>query len=104
LKEWQPDQVSLLVEPIEDAFKSWYVIRDDQAAQDFLISMPPTREKKQADRGASPKQKPRPTLADLHERDLSCFHTGVHKIPGFDADRLPDALRDLQLHRSRRGT
>ena len=104
LKEWQPDQVSLLVEPIEDAFKSWYVIRDDQAAQDFLISMLPTREKKQADRGASPKQKPRPTLADLHERDLSCFHTGVHKIPGFDADRLPDALRDLQLHRSRRGT
>lgn len=64
LKEWQPGQVSLLIEAIEDAFKSWYIIREDQAAKDFLISMLPTREKKQGDRGSSQKQKPRPTLAD----------------------------------------
>lgn len=64
LKEWQPGQVALLIEAIEDAVKSWYVIREDQAAKDFLISMLPTREKKQADRGARQKQKPRPTLAD----------------------------------------
>jgi hypothetical protein len=64
LKEWQPGQVSLLIEAIEDAFKSWYIIREDEAAKDFLISMLPTREKKQGDRGSSQKQKPRPTLAD----------------------------------------
>jgi hypothetical protein len=64
LKEWQPGQVSLLIEGVEDAFKSWYIIREDQAAKDFLISMLPTREKKQTDRGSGQKQKPRPTLAD----------------------------------------
>ena len=45
LKEWQPNQVSLLIEGVEEAFKSWYKIREDQAAKDFLISMLPTREK-----------------------------------------------------------
>jgi hypothetical protein len=64
LREWQPDQVSLLIEGVEDAFKSWYIIREDEAAQDFLISMLPTREKKQTDKGSSQKRKPRPTLAD----------------------------------------
>ena len=64
LKVWQPGQVSLLIEAVEDAFKSWYIIRENQAAKDFLISMLPTRDKKQADRFSGQKQKPRPTLAD----------------------------------------
>lgn len=63
-KEWQPNQVSLLIEGVEEAFKSWYIIRDHEAAKDFLISMLPAREKKQTSRSASQKQKSRPTLAD----------------------------------------
>ena len=64
LREWQPGQVSLLVEAVEDAFKSWYTIREDQAGQDFLISMLPIREKKQSEKAPNQKQKTRPTLAD----------------------------------------
>ena len=63
LKEWQPGQVSLLIEAVEDAFKSWQTIREEQAAKDFLIAMIPTREKKQGQKDGQ-KQKPRPTLAD----------------------------------------
>jgi len=32
LKEWQPGQVSSLI--VEDAFKSWQIIREEQAAKD----------------------------------------------------------------------
>ena len=38
LKEWQPGQVSLVIEAVEDAFKSWHTIREEQAAKDFLNS------------------------------------------------------------------
>ena len=31
LKEWQPGQVSLSIEAVEEAFKSWHVIRDHPA-------------------------------------------------------------------------
>ena len=62
-KDWQPRQVSLLIEAVEDAFKSWQIIREEQAAKDFLIAMIPTREKKQGQKDGQ-KQKPRPTLAD----------------------------------------
>ena len=64
LRDWQPGQVSLLVEAVEDAFRSWYTIREDQAAKDFLISMLPTRERKQSEKASTQRQKPRPTLAD----------------------------------------
>jgi hypothetical protein len=59
LREWQPTQVSLLLEGIADAFKSWNAIRDEPVARDYLISMLPSRERKQNER---PRSKPRPTL------------------------------------------
>ena len=61
LREWQPMQVSLLLEGIEDAFKSWATIRQESVARDFLVSMLPSRERKQSER---PRAKPRPTPTD----------------------------------------
>ena len=65
-REWQPSQVSLLVEGIESAFKSWEIVRNEQPAKDYLLSMLPTRERKQPQPpkpGKAPKrQKPRPSL------------------------------------------
>jgi hypothetical protein len=65
-REWQPQQVSLLVEGVENAFKSWEIVRTEQAAKDYLLSMLPTRERKQPQQpksGKKPKKpKPRPTL------------------------------------------
>ena len=61
LREWQPIQVSLLLEGIADAFKSWNVIRHEPVARDYLISMLPSRERKQNEKLRS---KPRPTPTD----------------------------------------
>jgi hypothetical protein len=65
-REWQPSQVSLLVEGIEEAFKSWDIVRNELAAKDYLLSVLPTRERKQPTApkpGKKPKKpKPRPTL------------------------------------------
>jgi len=61
LKEWQPSQVSLLLEGIADAFTSWNVIRDEPVARDYLASMLPSRERKQSEKARS---KPRPTPTD----------------------------------------
>jgi hypothetical protein len=61
LREWQPTQVSLLLEAIAEAFRSWNTIRDDPAARSCLGSMLPSRERKQSDR---PRSKPRPTPTD----------------------------------------
>ncbi len=63
LKEWQPGQVSWLIDAVEDAFKSWQIIREEQAAKDLLIAMIPAREKKQGQKDGQ-KQKSRPILAD----------------------------------------
>jgi hypothetical protein len=60
-KEWQPTQVSLLLESIADAFKSWNIIRNEPAARDYLVSMLPSRERKQSEK---PRSKPRPTPTD----------------------------------------
>ena len=61
LREWQPTQVSLLLEGIAVAFESWSMIRYEPAARDFLISMLPSRERKQNEK---PRSKPRPTPTD----------------------------------------
>jgi hypothetical protein len=61
LRDWQPTQVSLLLEGIADAFKSWNAIRHDPLGRDYLISMLPSRERKQNEK---PRSKPRPTLTD----------------------------------------
>lgn len=58
LRDWQPTQVSLLLEGIAEAFKSWSTIRHEPLAGDFLISMLPSRERKQTEKPCS---KPRPT-------------------------------------------
>jgi hypothetical protein len=61
LRECQPTQVSLLLEGIADAFKSWTIIRHEPVARDYLISMLPSRERKQNEK---PRSKPRPTPTD----------------------------------------
>jgi hypothetical protein len=61
LREWQPTQVSLLLEGIEDAFKSWAIIRHESVARGFLVSMLPSRERKQSEK---PRAKARPTPTD----------------------------------------
>jgi hypothetical protein len=58
---WQPDEVSLLIEGIADAFKSWTLIREEPEARAYLISMLPSKEKKQPDK---PRLDNRPTLTD----------------------------------------
>lgn len=58
LREWQPTQVSLLLEGIADAFKSGKISRHEPVARDYLVSMLPSRERKQ---GEKPRSKPRPT-------------------------------------------
>ena len=66
-REWQSDQVLLLIEGVEPAFASWDIVRTEQAAKDYLFSMLPTKERKQAQPprpGKPPKKpKPRPSLA-----------------------------------------
>jgi len=61
IREWQPTQVSLYIEGVADAFKSWSLIREEPAARDYLISMLPSRERRQNDKPRSDK---RPTIAD----------------------------------------
>ena len=66
-REWQPDQVLLLIEGVESAFASWDIVRTEQAAKDYLFSMLPAKQSRQAQPpklGKPPKRtKPRPSLA-----------------------------------------
>lgn len=57
VREWQHNEVSLLIEEVADAFNSWNEIRGEQAARDYLISMLPSREKKQPEK-ARPERRP----------------------------------------------
>ena len=59
IREWQPTEVSLLIERVADAFNHWNIIRADEAARDYLISMLPSRDKKQ------PEKVRRPDLTDV---------------------------------------
>jgi uncharacterized protein (UPF0332 family) len=49
-REWEPTEVSLLIEEVADAFNRWNIIRGEQAARDYLISMLPSRERKQPEK------------------------------------------------------
>jgi hypothetical protein len=66
-REWQPDQVLLLIEGVESAFESWNIVRTEQAAKDYLLSMLPTKQSKQAQpqKAGKPakRTKPKPSLA-----------------------------------------
>jgi hypothetical protein len=61
IREWQPTQVSLLIEEVADAFTSWNLIREEPAARDYLVSMLPSREQRQSEK---PRSDRRPTLTD----------------------------------------
>jgi len=54
-------EVLLHIDGIADAFKSWNIIREEPAAQAYLVSMLPSKERKQSER---PRPEKRPTLAD----------------------------------------
>ena len=62
IREWQPTEVSLLIERVADAFNRWNIIRGEPAARGYLISMLPNRDTKQPEK-ARPDR--RPTLTDV---------------------------------------
>ena len=57
-REWQTTEVSPLIDGVEAAFKRWAVIRDEPISRHYLISMLPSRERKQ------PEKARRPNLTD----------------------------------------
>ncbi len=57
-REWDLTEVLLHIDGIGDAFKSWNIIREEPLLQAYLVSMLPSRERKQTER---PK---RPALAE----------------------------------------
>jgi len=54
-------EVLLHIDGITEAFKSWNIIREEPGAQAYLVSMLPSRERKQGERLRPEK---RPTLTD----------------------------------------
>ena len=60
-RQWEPTEVLLHIDAIADAFKSWSIIREDPGAQAYLVSMLPSRERRQSER---PSPEKRPTLTD----------------------------------------
>ena len=60
-REWDLTEVLLHIDGITDAFKSWNIIREEPAAQAYLVSMLPSKERKQSDR---PRPEKRPTMTD----------------------------------------
>ena len=38
-KRWSRNEVLTLIDPVEEAFRRWHEIRDEEAAQDFLLSL-----------------------------------------------------------------
>jgi uncharacterized protein (UPF0332 family) len=57
-REWELTEVQLHVDRIADAFKSWDVIRQEPVAQAYLVSMLPSKERKQEER-SRPEMRPR---------------------------------------------
>ncbi|HUI82497.1 MAG TPA: hypothetical protein VLY24_31460 [Bryobacteraceae bacterium] len=49
-REWNSTEVLLHIDLIADAFKSWNSIREEPAAQAYLVSMLPSKERKQSER------------------------------------------------------
>jgi hypothetical protein len=58
-RQWDLTEVLLHIDGIVDAFKSWKIIREEPAAQAYLVSMLPSRERRQNKR---PSLEKRPTL------------------------------------------
>ena len=60
-RAWDSTEVLLHIDGIADAFKSWKVIREEPVAQAYLVSLLPSKERRQNDR---PSPEKRPTLSD----------------------------------------
>ena len=60
-REWELTDVLLHIDGIAEAFKSWNIIREEPAAQAYLVSMLPSKERRQDERSRPEK---RPTLTD----------------------------------------
>lgn len=60
-RNWDRTEVLVYIKEIAEAFKSWEVVRDEPAAQAFLVSMLASKERRPSERTP---QGRRPTLAD----------------------------------------
>jgi hypothetical protein len=60
VRQWEPREVLALIGRVSDAFESWSIIREEPAAQAYLVSMLPTKERRQTE-GPSPGRRPRLT-------------------------------------------
>jgi hypothetical protein len=49
-REWNSTEVLLHIDLIVDTFKSWNIIREEPAAQAYLVSMLASRERKQSEK------------------------------------------------------
>jgi hypothetical protein len=61
VRQWERTEVLLHIDAIADAFKSWNIIREEPVAQAYLVSLLPSKERRQAERPSSDK---RPSLTD----------------------------------------
>jgi hypothetical protein len=59
VRQWELTEVLLHIDGIADAFKSWRIICEESAAQAYLVSMLPSKERRQNEKPSSVK---RPTL------------------------------------------
>jgi hypothetical protein len=60
-RHWEPTEVLLHIDSIADAFKSWNIIHEEPPAQAYMVSMLPSKERRQGERQSPEK---RPTLVD----------------------------------------
>jgi len=60
-RDWELTEVLLHIDGIAEAFKSWNIIREEPAPQAYLVSMLPSKERRQSERPSPGK---RPTLTD----------------------------------------
>ena len=60
-RDWHLTEVLLHIDGISAAFDSWNIIREEPSVQAFLVSMLPSKERKQSERL---RQEKRPTLTD----------------------------------------
>ena len=58
-RQWQLTEVLLHIDGIADAFKSWNIVREEEVAQAYLVSMLQSKERRQSER---PSPEKRPTL------------------------------------------
>jgi hypothetical protein len=60
-RQWELTEVLLHIDGVADAFKSWNIIRAEPGAQAYLVSLLPSKERRQNERSNPEK---RPTLTD----------------------------------------